>query len=94
MIPPEQSPFLTIWVIYRNPRDYPGKYVTRAQHVVRGQTEPVIARECTVHDSLAAAREAVPRFQEHVQGGRTYASEYVRMDRHPEDDPTIVETWI
>lgn len=79
----EPTPFLT-------------KYVTRAQHVVRGNPEPVIARECTVHDSLDAARRAVPRFQHYSVGhdGRVYASEYVRMDRHPHDDPTIVETWI
>lgn len=92
----EPTPFLTIWVIYYNPRDYPGKYVTRAQDIVRGNTEPVIRSDCTVHDSLDAAREAVPRFQHHSMGGdgRVYASEYVLVARHPSDDPTIVETWI
>lgn len=69
------------WTIYKNPRDYPGCYVVR-----RGQAILALG---IVHDleptavchSLVEAREAVPP-------GR------VRMDRHPDDDPVIVETWI
>lgn len=88
------TPFLTVWVIYRNPRDYPGKYVVRAEDVVADQREPVSRPQCAVCASLAEARAAVPQYQTHQHDGVTYASELVRMDRHPSDDPTIVETWI
>lgn len=71
---------LTIWTVYENPRDYPGKFVVRAYDVCAGGA--VAARlECTVRDSLDEARAAVP------------AGLYW-MNRNPVDDPTIVETWL
>ncbi len=88
------SPFLTVWVIYRNPRDYPGRFVVRAQDVFAGNPEPVRRPECAVCNTLSQARAALPRFQTHEHEGRTYGSELVRMERQPNDDPTIVETWI
>lgn len=87
-------PSLTVWVIYFNPTDYPGKYVLRAHDVFAGNPEPVIRPTCVVRSSLEEARAACPTFQMHEHDGRTYATELVRMERHPSDDPTIVETWI
>jgi hypothetical protein len=88
------TPVLTVWVIYRSPRDYPGKFVLRAQDVFRGNPEPVPRKECQVCDSLEEARRALPQMQMYEEDGRTYGAEPYRLDRHPEDDPTIVETWI
>lgn len=73
---------LTVWVIYFNPLDYPGKYVLRGQDVVPGRTEPVIQSGCLVRDTLEEARAPL------VRRG------LYRMDRHPSDDPTIVESYI
>lgn len=70
---------LTIWVIYKSPRDYPGQYVLRAQDVVRGDPEPRPRRECIVRPSLEEVRH--------------YVRHLYRMDRHALDEPTIVETW-
>jgi hypothetical protein len=88
------TPFLTVWVIYKSPRDYPGKFVVRAQDVFRDNPEPVSRPECAVCNSLEAARAALPRYQTHEREGRTYGFEFVRMERHPDDVPEIVETWI
>ena len=83
---------LTIWVIYYGAKNHPpGKWVVRAQDVTApsspalvrpGETEPGIRPhdvffEC---DRLEEARAKVP------EG-------LYRMDRHPTDDPVIVETW-
>jgi hypothetical protein len=70
---------LPIWTIYRYPRDYPQGYVVRRS---------VTTAEGTKHDarafrvaSLEAARLVVP-------------AGCVRMERHPDDDPVIVEVWL
>lgn len=73
--------FLTVWVIYRSPLDHPGKFVVRAQDVTNGNPEPVPRKGCLVCDSLTEARAVVPP---HLH----------RLDRHPDDEPSIVETWM
>lgn len=73
---------LTIWVVYQNPCDYPGKVVVRGQDVVRGLVEPRPHATCKVYDKLCRARLPLARM-------RLY-----RMARHPSDDPCIVETWM
>jgi hypothetical protein len=77
MIPDE----LPVFVIYRNPRDFPGKWVCRRQVAtsageVKSDPEPF-----AVEDSYRRIRARLPY-------GLTH------LDRHPDDDPTIVETWI
>jgi hypothetical protein len=76
------APVLTIWVIYFSPLDYPGKYVLRGQDVVPGQAGPVNQSGWLVRDTLEEAR--APLRQRGLY----------RMNRYPDDDPTIVETWI
>lgn len=77
---------LTFWVIYYGASNHPpGKWVVRAQDA--GGVSPLespdgirrhqVFFEC---DSLEEARAKVP------EG-------LYRMDRHPGDDPVIVETW-
>jgi hypothetical protein len=72
------SNLLTIWVIYQNPRDFPGKWVLRAQMATPDGVTAL--PQCVVADSLDEARSRVP-----------YG--LIRMTRHPNDDPVIYETW-
>ena len=89
------TPSLTIWVIYRSPRDYPGQYVVRAQDVFAGNQEAVPRPECAVCNTLEQARAALPRYQTlEERDGVSYGAELVRLERHPDDVPEIVETWI
>lgn len=76
------DPFLTIWVVFNHPRDYPDKVVVRGQDIVPGSLEPRHHPECRLFDSLEAAREPLERRGLH------------RLPRHPSDDPCIVEAWI
>jgi hypothetical protein len=71
---------LTLWVIYKNPSDYPGKFVLRAQVAYPGG-EVRLHPDCMVCDTLEQAREGVP-------------PGLVLLTRAPEDDPVIYETWI
>lgn len=71
---------MTGFTIYRNPSDYPGKFVTRKWQNVNGwnlSIDPPVA----IEDTLEKARSWVPQ-------------ELARIPRHPSDDPAIVETWI
>lgn len=72
---------LPIWVIYWNPKDYPGRYVVRRQCVLPGGQTLVDPSPSWVGGTLMGARLAVPPHT-------------VLMARHPEDDPVIVETWL
>jgi hypothetical protein len=71
---------LTIYVIYKNPRDYPGKWVVRAQDA-NDDGSISIHLDCAVCESLEHARQCVP-------------PGLVMLMRAPEDDPAIYETWL
>ena len=61
--------------VYKNPTDYPNKYVARLWGVDTPTTLVAVA------DSLEEIRAAKP-------------PQMVIMQRQPNDDPVIVETWI
>ena len=67
------------FVVYFNPQDFPGKYVTR---LFDGA---VPLRLLTVKDTLEDARAAIPQ-------GPPLG--FHRVDRDTEDAPTIVEVWL
>jgi hypothetical protein len=67
------------WVVYENPRDYPGKFVVRRWLIGPGTITPVAAVEVT--DTLDEARAAVP-------------DGLFCTPRMPDDDPCIVEVWL
>jgi hypothetical protein len=70
---------LTIWTIYHNPADHPGKYVVRAYDCTASGSH---ARpDGAVCDTLEQARTRVP-------------CGLYWMNRNPVDDRTIVETWL
>lgn len=71
---------LPVVVIYHDPLDHPGRWVTRRQWAGRGQVE-VEAEPLAVVDSLEQARDAVP-------------AGMVCLPRSPDDEPQIVELWV
>lgn len=75
---------LEMFVIYENPKDYPGKFVVRRWTVGQGgpiaDPEP-LAIENTVHE----ARGFLPRDATHP---------LYRLEPQPNDDPVIREVWI
>lgn len=70
---------LTLWTVYWNPSDYPGKYVLRGWDVGFDQSGP--RQECVVSDSLEEVRAALP-------------PGLARLAPSEVDDRTIVEVWI
>jgi hypothetical protein len=76
----ETSKALRIWTIYKSPLDHPGRFVVRPW-IITPYSDPVAESVFTCHDTLTAARAAIP------------AGKF-KMVRDPTDDPQIVETWI
>lgn len=72
--------FLYGWTVFGNPSDYPNQFVVRRWRTRAGVVEQEKSVWC-VAASLEAARASIPE-------GR------VRLDRHPSDDPVIVEVWL
>lgn len=71
---------VVFYVVYENPRDYPGMYVVRKQAV--GPGTHLIEREPHVVSSdLDGARAAIPR-------------DLIRMSRLPGDEAQILESWL
>jgi len=75
------QPLLDVWVIYDHPRDQPDWYIVRRQQPTTTGTIQHESRAYGFHD-LEKARAWL------AQQGLT------RLDRHPDDDPVIVETWL
>jgi hypothetical protein len=73
---------IEMFVVYANPKDYPGKFVVRRGHVggerILWNVEPT-----AVTDGLEEARAAVPNRE--ARG---------RFPRADSDDPVIVETYV
>lgn len=69
---------LAIWTVYENPSDYPGKFIARK--IIVG-ADPHSNTTMVDGDSLSEVREKIPGV-------------LFRMERHPDDDPVIVETWM
>jgi hypothetical protein len=71
---------VTIWAIYNNPSDYPGKWVVRGYGVgTNGSAHR--HEDCIVADSLPQARAALP-------------PGLYNLGRAAFDDPAIHESWI
>lgn len=77
---PHDAQTLSIFVIYHNPKDYPGKFVVR-EHASRPGQVLVCRKPVAIVGSIAEARASL------------HAGLF-RMARHEKDDPAIFETWI
>ena len=70
------------WVIYQDPKDHSGGYVARRWDIHRGGVV-LPADNAWFCDDLDGARMVV----------LANLPDGYRMDRQPDDDPTIVEVW-
>lgn len=70
---------LTIFVIYKQPKDYPQGWVVRRWVIDSEGVQPDLM--CAHADSLALAREMIP------QG-------LVRFTRQKDDDECVFESWL
>ncbi len=71
--------YLTLYVIYDHPSDYPNHWVVR-QHLVNGLWSSISAIGI-VCNTLEEARAQIPPY-------------LVCLPRVEDDDPVIVESWI
>lgn len=76
-----ENPFMSLWTIYFNPRDFPGKYVARRHDIFRGEKGPQASHEHFVADSLDEIRDRLPMG-------------LVCLSRSDDDEPQILETWL
>lgn len=80
----------TMYVVYCNPTDYPGKYVVRRRtlDLADKSKPPEVDREPTiVCDTLREAAEAVPEFIPN-QGVKHF------IEREPDDEAQIVGVFV
>jgi hypothetical protein len=78
---PQGELFMSMWVIYYSPRDFPGKYVARRHDLFRGDREPAASSEHFVANSLKEIRDKLPMG-------------LVCLSRSDGDEPQILETWL
>lgn len=74
---------LPMWVVYRNPSDYPGKFVARLHRWDGASQQYVPTGEAMIRDSLGEINEVL-RDQLHLHW----------LPRYAADDPVIVGTWL
>jgi len=80
----QNKPGISVWTIYLDPEDYQRADGGSFYLVRRWETVGVLAvpKEVVgVSSTLEGARALIP-------------AHLVRFDRHPDDDRTIVETWL
>lgn len=70
---------LTIWTIFDRPKDHPEFFVVRRFTILAGKSIP--DDEAHLAKTLEDAREWIPHG-------------LVRVARHPEDDRSVVESWL
>lgn len=70
------------YVVYHNPKDYPGKWVVRKWLVCQGEKEPLPDHiPVVVADSKTTALGKIPMGMHCIP-------------RFPDDDPCVVEVWL
>lgn len=72
---------MNVWVIYKNPSDFPGLFVVRRWESFYGIGNPIADPVCRTAETLEAARNLIP-------------DGLVLVARSPEDDPAVLETWL
>ena len=80
-MPPNRRDHLNIYTVFENPTDYPGQFVIR-RFESRGNPPSVTPCEVVATGkTIEEVRDQLPQ-------------DLTRLDRHPQDDPKIVETWL
>lgn len=74
---------LHIWTIYNKPADFPGKYVARRFEFDQPTSDYFVSEQ------LEKVREYVKRSIEITGQGSPFLAQ-----RHPSDDPVILESWL
>lgn len=77
---PETARSLVLWTVYDHPKDYPDRYVARMFDVTAGKVRPTLAT--IMSSDLEWLRAALREMH------------LTRLERSPEDDPVVLETWI
>jgi hypothetical protein len=72
---------LAMWTVYKNPSDYPGKFVARRFDVDASGPKP--SASIIVMDDLEKLRDVLE-----------FELGLVKLMRSPGDEPQIVETWL
>ena len=70
---------MNLYTVYKDPSDYPGKFVIRRFVISGGNVEP--ANLICVEDDLETALTRLP-------------PGLVKIDRFENDDPKILEVWM
>ena len=70
---------LSLWTVYRYPRDYPDSWVARRIIVRAAQT--LMTNDMYIAETLQEIRALLPKGLH-------------RLDRSPHDDPVITEVWL
>jgi hypothetical protein len=72
---------LAMWTVYKNPTDYPDKFVARRFDVDAGGAKP--------SDSIIVAPD-LDKLRDVLQ----FEMGLVKLMRSPGDEPQIMETWL
>ena len=70
---------LEIWTVYEHPRDYPNNFVAR-KFLFDKPTDEIL-----ICDNLDVLRKAIQRASPII---------LTRIDRSPDDNPVVVESWL
>jgi len=76
----QRAGILVMWTVYDHPLDFPLHFVVR-RHFVKRDAGPMAAHIGSLCQTLEEAREQIPQYA-------------TWMHREPNDDPSIVETWL
>jgi hypothetical protein len=77
---PPPGVWATHWVIYKHPKDHPEHYVLRASHITDANN--------IMPDRMAWRHKDVEVLRSILPPG------LVKLDRHPDDAPAILEVWL
>lgn len=73
-------PMLSMWTVYDHPSDFPKGFIARRWEIERSGAEPTA--------DVMRAYDLEPLREQLRNMGLTC------LDRNPEDEPQIVETWL
>lgn len=76
-------PHLSMWTVFYNPSDFPGMYVARRFAMDKATADHKSGP--SIEDVRSWIRESA---RSSGQGS------LVRINRYPQDDPSVVETWL